>query len=58
MLSHTHTTPDNLGLATVPAMAHLTMSLDIYSWLETSGTLGMMQVDGAGWMNCSDTTWG
>ena len=38
--SHTHTTPDNLGPATIHAMAHLTMSLDIYSWLETSGMLG------------------
>ena len=41
VLSHTHTVPDNLGPATVRAMAHLTMSPDIYSWLETSGTLGI-----------------
>ena len=39
--SHTHTTPDNLGLATVHAVAHLTMSLEVYSWLETCGTLEM-----------------
>ena len=39
--SHTHTTPDNLGPATVHAVARLTMSLDVYSWLETSGALGM-----------------
>ena len=41
VLSHTHTMPDNLGLATVCAMAHLTISLDVYSWLEISGALGM-----------------
>ena len=42
VLSHTHTTPDNLGLATIHAMAHLTISPDVYSWLETSGALGTM----------------
>ena len=42
VLSHTHTTPNNLGLANVRAMAHLMMSPDIYSWLETSGALGTM----------------
>ena len=31
MSSHTHTTPENLGPATVHAVACLTMSLDIYS---------------------------
>ena len=41
VLSHTHTMPDNLGPATVCAVAHLTMSPDVYSWLETSGALGM-----------------
>ena len=41
VLSHTHTMPDNLGPATVRAVARLTMSPDVYSWLETSGTLGM-----------------
>ena len=41
VLFHTHTTPDNLGPTTIYAMAHLTISLDIYSWLETCGTLGM-----------------
>ena len=40
--SHTYTTPDNLGLAAIHAVACLMMSLDIYSWLETSGTLGTM----------------
>ena len=54
--SHTHTMPDNLGPATVRTMACLTMSPDIYSWLETSSALGTMQVDGAGWTNRSDTT--
>ena len=38
---HTHTTPKNLKPVTVHTMAHLTMSLDIYSWLETCSTLGM-----------------
>ena len=52
VLSHTHTMPDNLGPVTVHAVAHLTMSPDVYSWLEMSGTLGMTQVDGAGWTNC------
>ena len=56
--SHTHTTPDNLGPATVRAVARLTMSPDVYLWLETSGALGMMQVDGAGRTNRGDTTWG
>ena len=42
VLSHTHTMPDNLGLVTVWVVAHLTMSLDVYSWLETCGALGMM----------------
>ena len=40
VLSHTHTMPDNLGLVTICTIARLTMSLDIYSWLETCGTLG------------------
>ena len=40
VLSHTHTMPDNLGLATVRIVAHLTMSPDVNSWLETSGILG------------------
>ena len=38
--SHTYTMPDNLGLATIHTMAHLKRSPDIYSWLETYGTLG------------------
>ena len=38
--SYTHTTPENLGPATICTMACLTMSPDVYSWLETSGTLG------------------
>ena len=42
VLSHTHTTPENLVLATIRAMAHLTISLDIYSWLETCSTLETM----------------
>ena len=42
VLSHTHTMPSNLGLATIHTMACLTMGLDIYSWLETWGMLGMM----------------
>ena len=56
--SHTHMTSDNLGPATVRAVARLTMSPDVYSWLETSRALGMTQVDGAGWTNRGDTTWG
>ena len=36
-----HTTPNNLGPAIIYAMAHLTMSLDVFSWLETCGVLGM-----------------
>ena len=40
VLSHTHTAPDNLGPVAVHAVACLTMSPDIYSWLETSGALG------------------
>ena len=40
--SHTHTTPENLGLVTVCAVAHLTISLGMYSWLETCGVLGIM----------------
>ena len=39
VLSHTHSVPDNLGPATICTMASLTMSPDIYSWLETCGTL-------------------
>ena len=39
VLSYTHTMPDNLGLATIQTMAHLTMSPNIYSWLEICGTL-------------------
>ena len=39
--SHTHTTPDNLGPVTIHAVANLTISLDVFSWLETCGTLGM-----------------
>ena len=42
VLSYSHTMPYNLGPATIHAMAHLTMSPDIYSWLETCGTLGAM----------------
>ena len=40
--SHTHTKPDNLGPATIHAVARLMMSPDIYSWLETGGMLGIM----------------
>ena len=40
VLSHTHTMPDNLGLTTIHAMACLTMTPDVYSWLETGGMLG------------------
>ena len=40
VLSHTHTTPNNLGLVTVHTVARLTMSPDIYLWLDTCGTLG------------------
>ena len=54
--SHTHSMTDNLGLAAICAMAHLTMSPDIYSWLETCGMLGMTQINGVGWTNCGDTT--
>ena len=39
--SHTCNMPENLGLVTVHAVAYLMMSLDVYSWLETSGMLGM-----------------
>ena len=42
VLSYTHTSPNNLGLVTICAMAHLTMSLDVYSWLETGSALGMI----------------
>ena len=42
VLSHTHITPENLGLVTIHAVAHLKMSLDIYSWLKICGILGMM----------------
>ena len=41
LFSNTHTTPDNLGPATVCTIAHLTRSLDVYSWLETCGMLEM-----------------
>ena len=50
--------PDNLGLVTVRTVARLTMSPDVYLWLETSDALGMTQVDGAGQTNRGDTTWG
>ena len=40
--SYTHTTSNNLGPVTIHAMAYLTISLDIYSWLDTCSTLGMM----------------
>ena len=39
VLSHTHILPENLGPVTIRTMAHLTISPDIYSWLETSGAL-------------------
>ena len=42
VLSHTYTMPDNLGPATVCTVAYLTVSPDIYSWLEPSGMLGTM----------------
>ena len=42
MLSHTHTMPENLGSVTIHAMAYLTMSPDMYSWLETYNILGKM----------------
>ena len=41
VLSYSHTMPENLGSVTVRAVAHLTMSLDVYSWLETCSMLGM-----------------
>ena len=41
VLSLTHTMPDNLGTATIHAMAYLMMSLDVYSCLETCSMLGM-----------------
>ena len=40
VLSQTRTKPYNLGPATINAVAHLTISQDIYSWLETCGALG------------------
>ena len=40
--SHTHNMPDNLELATVCTMACLVMSLNVYSQLESCGTLGIM----------------
>ena len=40
VLSYTHTIPDNLGPVTIYTMAHLTMSLEVYSWLETYTMLG------------------
>ena len=39
--SNTHTTPNNLGSATVCTLSHLTLSPDVYSWLETCSALGM-----------------
>ena len=42
VLSHTHTMPENLGPATIRTVAHLTMSPDVYLWLETSGALETM----------------
>ena len=39
--SHTNTMPNNLGPATIHDVTHLTMNLDVYSWLETCGMLGM-----------------
>ena len=50
--------PDSLGAATVHDIAHLTMSLDIYSALETCRVQGIMLVDVAGWTSCGDTIWG
>ena len=41
-LSHTHTTPDNLGPSTVYNVAHLTMSPDVHFCLETCNALGTM----------------
>ena len=38
--SHTHSMYNNLGPVTVCTVAYLMMSPYIYSWLETSGTLG------------------
>ena len=38
--SYTHTMPDNLVPVSLYAMAYLTISLDVYSWLETCGMLG------------------
>ena len=56
MLSLNHTMLDNLGPVTVCAIAHLTMSPDVYSWLEMYGMLGTTKVDGAGWTNNGNTT--
>ena len=41
VLSHTHTMPNNLGPATIHPVACLTMSQEVYFWLETSSVLGM-----------------
>ena len=35
MSSHTHSSPNNFGLATICAVDLLTISPDVYSWLET-----------------------
>ena len=42
VLSHTHTMPDHLEPVTIHTIVHLTMNLDVYSWLETSAVLGIM----------------
>ena len=42
VLSHTHTTCDNLGPAAIHTVARLTMSPDICSWLEICRVLGMI----------------
>ena len=55
---HTFTMPNNLEPAISYAVGHLTLSPDMDSTLETCSVLGMINIDGVGWINCCDTTWG
>ena len=57
MLSHTNTTPDKIGSATVHTMGCLTMSMDMYSVLDACSMIGIILVDGARWTNYGNPTW-
>ena len=58
MSSHTHTMPNNLGIAKISAMAHLIVIPDMYYSMDIHSMPGITQVDGAEQMNRVDTTWG